>query len=156
MGSYKSQQEKDSLENAFTTAKSDLEGLQEEMESWFDNLPENLQSSERGERIQEANDALVNAMDQLPDDLDELPEGVRNLEITYHISVNKRKGRGESRDVRCGNACAMLEAVADALDDQAKGEDFNEELQSMIEEAAESIRTGKDEAESVEFPGMFG
>lgn len=156
MGSYRPKEEKDSLENVFTSARQELQDLQEEMEAWFDGMPENLQGSEKGDAVNQASDELSGADQQLPDDLSDLPESVREMEITYTISENKNKRRGSSREIRCSNACIMMEAVADALDDHAEGEDFNEEVQSLIEDAAASVRTCKDEAECIEFPGMFG
>jgi len=58
--------------------KSTLEGLQGEEEEYRDNIPENLQGSERYEKADEACDTLSEAVDGLEDiitSLGELAEG---------------------------------------------------------------------------------
>lgn len=58
--------------------KGNLELLQEEEEEYRDNIPENLQGSERYERADEACEALNEAVDNLDDiisSLSELAEG---------------------------------------------------------------------------------
>lgn len=58
--------------------KSALEGIQSEEEEYRDNIPENLQGSERYEKADEACDALGEAVDGLEDvitSLGELAEG---------------------------------------------------------------------------------
>lgn len=58
--------------------KGNLELLQEEEEEYRDNIPENLQGSERYERADEACDALSESVDGLEDiisSLSELAEG---------------------------------------------------------------------------------
>lgn len=58
--------------------KGNLELIQEEEEEYRDNIPENLQGSERYEKAEEACDALSEAVDNLDDiiaSLGELAEG---------------------------------------------------------------------------------
>ena len=58
--------------------KSTLEGLQGEEEEYRDNIPENLQGSERYEKAEEACDTLSEAVDGLENiitSLGELAEG---------------------------------------------------------------------------------
>lgn len=58
--------------------KANLELIQEEEEEYRDNIPENLQGSERYEKAEEACDALSEAVDNLDDiiaSLGELAEG---------------------------------------------------------------------------------
>jgi DNA repair exonuclease SbcCD ATPase subunit len=45
-------------QDAISVAKSIIEELQGEMESWHDSIPENLQNSDKAYAIQEASDAL--------------------------------------------------------------------------------------------------
>lgn len=47
--------------------KSELESIMEEEQEAYDNLPESIQSTERGERMQEAADNLQNAIDAFDD-----------------------------------------------------------------------------------------
>ena len=53
-------------------AKERLESVRDEEEEAFDNLPENLQESERGQSMQNAIDAMNDILDSL--DLDDLEE----------------------------------------------------------------------------------
>lgn len=45
--------------------KLDLEELRDELQEWYDNLPENFQDGDKGQEIQEAIDALNDAIDNL-------------------------------------------------------------------------------------------
>ncbi len=45
--------------------KSEIESIMEEEQESFDNLPESLQSTERGEKMEEAIDNLSNSMDSI-------------------------------------------------------------------------------------------
>ena len=55
-------------------AKSDLEMIRDEEQDAFDNMPEGLQGSERGEMMEEAIGHLEEAVDSLETALDELEE----------------------------------------------------------------------------------
>lgn len=59
-----------SLENI----KSILESMRDDEEMKYDNMPEGLQESERGDQMQEAIDALENAVASLEDTIDSLQE----------------------------------------------------------------------------------
>lgn len=48
--------------NSLQILKSDVENIQSEEQDAYDNLPESLQDSERGDRMQEAIDNLDDAM----------------------------------------------------------------------------------------------
>lgn len=50
-----------------TVLKADLEALMEEEEEYRDNMPENLQGSERYEKADEACDNLSDAIDSIED-----------------------------------------------------------------------------------------
>lgn len=51
---------------------SQLQTLQEEEQECFDNLPENLQYSEKGEAMEQCADDLQNMIDNIESELDEL------------------------------------------------------------------------------------
>jgi predicted DNA-binding protein len=46
-------------------ARSDIEELRDELQSWLDNLPENLQSGTKAEALQEAIDNLESVITSL-------------------------------------------------------------------------------------------
>lgn len=53
---------------------SQLEALQETEQECYDNMPEPLQDSERGETMQNAIDSMESALDNLRDAVDNLSE----------------------------------------------------------------------------------
>lgn len=55
-------------------AKSDLEMIRDEEQDAFDNMPEGLQGSERGETMEEAIGHLDEAVESVEEALDELGE----------------------------------------------------------------------------------
>jgi predicted DNA-binding protein len=65
MAKYKSRATRlaDTLD--MTDKIADVEQLKEELEEWLDNLPENLQSSNKAEMLQEAIDNLENIGEEL-------------------------------------------------------------------------------------------
>lgn len=54
--------------------KGNLENILSDEEFYYDNMPENLQGSMRGEASEEAIDILTNAIDNLEDIIDSLQE----------------------------------------------------------------------------------
>ncbi len=46
-------------------ARAILEGIQSEEQDYYDNMPESLQSGEKGEKAQETADALQSAIDEI-------------------------------------------------------------------------------------------
>ena len=54
--------------------KTDLEFMQEDEESKYDNLPEGIQDSERGEAMQEAIENLESAVSSIEEAIDYLNE----------------------------------------------------------------------------------
>ena len=54
--------------------KARIESVQSDEQDYFDNMPENLQSSERGEMAEEAIGNLDSALDSLDEAIDSLRE----------------------------------------------------------------------------------
>lgn len=63
-----------SIYDIITEAKDNLDEVRDEEECYKDNMPENLQGSERYERAEEAIDALESAISSLEDALDSIEE----------------------------------------------------------------------------------
>jgi len=57
------------LESAIEDAKSCVEELKDEMQNWYDSIPENLQQGDKANEVQETIDALDNVSSEL-DNLD--------------------------------------------------------------------------------------
>lgn len=58
--------------NALAALKSDVELLQEEEQEAFDNLPESIQETDRGEAIQDAADSMSDAADLIDEAMEAL------------------------------------------------------------------------------------
>jgi hypothetical protein len=116
-------------------ARLALEGLGSELRNWADNLPENLECGSKADEINEAADAL--------EDLDwpVVPATLADLPVVYVGCV------GGSRASRRDDATGALRAVVAAL--LASGGADESELAADLEGVA-------DDADLVEFPGMFG
>ena len=54
--------------------RSRVEDLQSEEQDYFDNMPENLQQSERGEKAEQAASRLEDAFDEIEEALNEAAE----------------------------------------------------------------------------------
>lgn len=61
-----------SIMDTLEEKKSELESLAEEEQEKYDNLPEGIQYSERGDKLQEAADNLQEYADSLQDVIDNL------------------------------------------------------------------------------------
>lgn len=150
MGSYKNRST-DSTVSAISDAISDLTSLGEECREIVDNASENLQQTSRIQTFDETASALEGLSE--PD----VPEVVAELPITYVEQISTRKGRGESRAVRCANSVAVLqaaqEAVATWLEDEANEEHADRD---DVEQLANDLEEAISEAGSCEFPGMYG
>lgn len=131
------------VESAF----SEIETLASEMRETFDNMDgAGMGHLDKCERAGEAADALEQVSAVEP------PECVADVAISWSEQVQRRRGRGPSREVRLSNAVALLQAAieaaneADLVEDDA---DARDEFVTELENAVEIV-------EGVEFPGMFG
>lgn len=128
----------DAVSEAFGT----LQGLGEEMREAFDNTPESLQQSGVGEARGEAADALENLSE--PD----VSEALGKLEFTFsEWPLKPRASRSDQR----GQAVNVLDCVIQFLNELGDSDD-DEGLVDLVAE----LENLKDEAEAVEFPGMYG
>lgn len=68
------------LKSQLEDQSSDLEELKDEEMEYFENIPENLQSSERYERAETSSSALEEAYDTLSELLDQLGDVTSSIE----------------------------------------------------------------------------
>lgn len=140
-------------------AFGEAEILGDEMQSWYDNLSEGLQQTDKANSVQEAADAMQGRT--LPD----LPDITEHIKTVYLPSKNVT-----SRGDRAAELAAQLHRAAEVieswLDDQQFDEDGNgkitidgkeyafekEELETLASECEDAAQ----EFEGVEFPGMYG
>lgn len=134
---------KTTIADAISNAFSILGELGAEMCEWGDNIEEKFGTTGKYETIRATQETLEGLTE--PD----FPEELGKIEIEVAEPNRKRK---QSRASRCSDAIIILETCMEALD--------NIEDEATYKEAAtllsEELDTAKGEAESVEFPGMYG
>lgn len=157
MSSYKPVTTEYSVADAIANGYSELQSLRDEMQETADNMSgANMEHMPKYETASTTADTLGNFCDDEP----EVPEEAGNGRIQVTEMVNKRKGRGPSRQVRLDNAVAMLEAAKAHLEtlqeaaEEGEGEKEtgDDDYQELIDKLDEDIG----EASGCEFPGMYG
>lgn len=134
-----------------------IQELGEEMRNWHDNMPESLQSSEKGENISSAADELENNADA-----PEVPESVADIKEVYVLG-----NASGSRSNRLSFAINLLQQVNDSLEgiksnnDSARVNATEEEIEAIDEQDGEidellgTLGDAVDALENIEFPGMY-
>ena len=132
----------DAVENLASVAGE----LRDELQEWYDNLPESFQSGSKGDQLQEAIDAL----DEVAESSIDVPEGVADLSFTY--SFRARSGWISRRD-RMEEAASIAELAKSRLEEfvDEQDDDDDNDAQTLIDELDSAI----DSAQNVEFPGMY-
>lgn len=139
--------------------------LRDEIQDWWDNLPENFQNGDKGDSLQECISSLEQFADNSPD---------CSILETHNISVLSFPSNESSRSDRCSNAASDLRLICDEIDEkievlkkeqESKNEDAvkndasldtsAEDSINSLEELKNELESAADEAESMEFPGMY-
>ncbi len=139
--------------DAVSTAFCVIEELAEEMREAYDNTPESLQNSGAGEARGEAADNLENISEpDVPDALNQLPVNFNTLPLRRNASRADRLADGLQY------ACQAIGCLEDLITEHLKeeGDTFGELDEDAVREVIDEIQNMIDEAEGVEFPGMFG
>ena len=100
------------LDNAVSiieSAQAEVEELKEELESWYDNLPENFQNGMKGDELQEAIDAL----DNLSDSMNEATSLLSDL-----VKEADKSAKGK-HPMDLDEAKDTLQSVIDSLDEMS-------------------------------------
>ena len=132
--------------------QSDLDDLHEEIDSWLQGLPENLQSGSKAEELQTCLDQLDAARDaaaSAESALEDLEGDVRG-DVTYY--QDERKGRNSRAD-RLWNVSAIVSALVGAV--EAAKEKVAEGEEDEFAVLADALNDIENECGSVEFPGMY-
>jgi chromosome segregation ATPase len=160
------------VDSAVSSACEGMNELKEELESWRDNLPENLQNGSKADELNEAIDAIdgVSEID--------VPDAAEGLECTYHET--KQKSRSDRRNYYCGMLSAASDAVRDRISElealeyedgvlvvngtkvnpnkhegsDPAAEDERDSAVTELETFADEIENAQSEYENVNFPGM--
>lgn len=127
-------------ESLVSDAVAEFEALAEELGEWRDGMDgTNLEGSDKQNSLGEAVESLESRQSPVTD----WPHSEASLTCT--VQQQRRKSRGNSRDVRVANSISMVQCVIDfysGLDDAADHEDLIAELEQLTDD--------------VEIPGMFG
>lgn len=73
------------LQEALSAGESDFETIRDEEQEYFDNMPESLQDSERGERA----NSFIEALEEVLNSISDLNDAISNLGRAY--PVDKRQ-----------------------------------------------------------------
>lgn len=153
-----------SVADAIENGLSDLTTLRDELQEWYDNMPENFQSADKGSQLEEAigeldeaesvdHDALTGSTDD-----DGKPCEPASLRFNFMRSTKKRMSRAD----RCDEATSLLrsahECVTEWLDGAVENDDGSKDRDDdgTIADALSEVQDVIDRAEGVTFPGMFG
>lgn len=127
-------------------ACSELEGLKDELQEWYDSLPESFQNGDKGSTLQDTISTLENI--QEPD----IPCWVAEETTVLAPSLSHRTGRAHRRDC----ATDKLHAVVDWVETyKIEHADISEDQESDLDAIVGEIEQIISEAECVEFPGMY-
>lgn len=136
------------LADAVSEAFSTYEDLGSQMRDWADNLEERLSHTQKYEDVSSAADTLEGLS------APEVPSAVADIPVTFH-DLPARK-RGYSRADQCSQAGAILDACIEALtafiERTPESDPVGDEALGLVE----ALDDAKDEADGVEFPGMYG
>lgn len=149
MGSYRLETREGTV-GSIDDAYSEIAELGDEMRSNADSMQgTNLESTEKYTTTEEAADTLeaISAP--------EVPDVIAELAMSWSESINKRKGRGPSRDVRLGNAIAILHAAVETAQSWAADNpdhDDHDDVEQFVSDLEDTIS----DVEDVEFARMFG
>jgi len=146
----KYQQQTSTVLGAVEEAQSVAEELKDELENWRDSLPENLQSGEKADALEEAINALEEAIDKLQEVQDSDQQAVLDYAITYSQVVYP-KSMYMSRAKRLEVAISGLGGVPSEMPDDLE---IPEDDQDDADEVFNNVSEALDGLQSVEFPAM--
>jgi hypothetical protein len=139
------------------------------MRSWYENLTDGLQQTERGQRVEEAANALEGVSQPSDNDL------MSDVEVYHPPSLDM-----SSRSKRAEEIASMLESVANACHDfvaehrsskpeteeteseeaaeteETESETFDDSDYDELDSIADQCENDANEIQNVEFPGMYG
>jgi hypothetical protein len=130
------------IASAFDT----FENLAGEMSDWYSNMPENFQNGDKGSAVEEAQQQL----EDLTNDTDS--------EAFYtELTTSYLPGRGASRGDQVADACAKLQHIMEEAEKKiADSPDMPEYEKTTLGDLIDHLSETVNNAEGIEFPGMFG
>lgn len=138
------------VEQLVDDAYNIAEELGNEMREVYDNMPENLQEGDLGQRRSEAADNCENIAGNKP----EVPAAGCAITVMYLPSLDT-----SSRAKRASEGASMMQCAAEAIREHLEDlpEDGDEgEDDADLESLADQLENDASEFEGIEFPGMYG
>ena len=154
----------------YDEVSGELESLHEEMDSWRGNMEgTGLENTSKYEEVSECADQLDSAKDALPEEVPESLKDVRLLVLmptaVLRVSASYRSPRkfrgGPSRAARLDEATGILETLMETVRgtieklEAGRQGTKTDEAKTELEEFEGEMQNVLDEAQSVNFPGMF-
>jgi len=128
---------------------SEAEAVRDELQEWYDGMPENLQQGDLASTLEESASTLDNMTCEQP----EIPEGLDADTLTAEFFPSK----GVSRSDRLADARSRLETAEAVLQEWLLDpKNGDEDLRGEVEEVIQTLSDGSRELEDVECPSMFG
>lgn len=160
--------------DAISQAGSEVESLKDELQEWFDNLPEAFQQGDKGNALEEAVSALenVNLPDGVPDWFEEwaalTPPGKGSF-VFFPSDGTSRADRGSDAAGLLRQAGEKLRELGEGLEQEAvdlrDDEDEDPKREAAAELASErgdeltnladELEAAADELDGVDYPGMY-
>lgn len=138
--------------SAVGSAVENLVELGTECREIVDNASDASEGLSQTPRIQTL-DATASELEDLSEP--DVPGAVEDLGFKAFMMEQRRKGRGESRSVRCANEVAVLRGAVDALEEWL-GENEEHADKDEVSSLKDELETIVGTCEGLEFPGMFG
>jgi len=140
---------------------SDIEGLKDEMETWRDSIPDNLQSSDKYSQVDDVVDTLESSHSNLEDACDSIKKILEKfpsiLEAdVYYIEHKMYKGCQMPRWVRLANPVGAIEAMASHIEQLMPIEDMSEYDTEELKQCLGRIDDAVSDLNGVDFPSMYG
>jgi hypothetical protein len=141
------------IEDAIFEAYGELQSLGEEMREAYDNTPESLQNDGVGAARGEAADNLENINEP---EVPTLLQGEK-FKMKWTVRVHPPSKR-LSRSDRRYEAVETLNQVVAFLEEiqESEGDNYSSDEKQAASDFVDEVQQMIDEAENVEFPGMYG
>lgn len=157
--------------DAISIGMSGIEELRDELQEWYDNLPDSLQNGVKGDTLQCSIDALSNVdslsvptcVESCTDPADPATAqyiGGLRFKLLVPAPTKRRLSRRERRDEATALLQGALDAMRDAVEDRPElhgtEEDQYAKTWEEITEFCDELGSYMEEFEGAEFPGMYG
>jgi hypothetical protein len=127
------------LKDLIDEAAVEATDLRDELQEWYDHLPEQFQGGEKGTELEQAIGQLEDSLSSIEGKGDSIPAELA------HIAVYAEPGTGNSRSARSMHVVYQLRQAAEKVG----------AMQTVLEALKDDLESAASEMEEVEFPGMY-